>query len=122
MHKAKAVAARQGRPLRDLVSEALERAVVENERAERVDPSAGSEWKAFLGKLEKQPDGSYFNPEGIQDERFFEVLEGLREERMTQPMRNPFDGFGFDEAAPAPPPSPFPAPPMGSRKRPPAAK
>lgn len=102
LHKAKAVAARQGRPLRDLVSDALQRAVTEAERMARAGPDAGGEWEAFLAKVEVQPDGSFFNPEGIQDERFFEILDSLRDERLRQPLRDPFEGFGFSAVQPAP--------------------
>ena len=71
-----------------------------------------SEWEAFKAKLILQPDGTYLNPNGIEDERFFELLESLRSERLMQPFRDPFEGF---EAAPLP--NPTQAKPVASRKR-----
>lgn len=105
LHQAKAIAARQGRSLRDLVSEALQQAVTDDERAGRADPNGGTEWDAFLSRLERKPDGTYFNPEGIQDEQFFEVLDSLRAERLSQPMRDPFEGLALEEPGTEPSPA-----------------
>ena len=86
LRRAKAAAAHQGRPLRDLVAEALTEKLRAPVRGVAPLPARApsAEWKAFEARLIRQPDGSYFNPEGIEDERFFEVLESLRSERLGQ--------------------------------------
>ena len=38
---------------------------------------------AFAARLQREPDGSYCNPDGIEDERFFETLESLRSGRLA---------------------------------------
>jgi hypothetical protein len=92
LRKAKALAAQQGRPLRDLVVEAID---------EKVEHAVGSAvgdartiegrreaWKRWKARLEKLPDETWLNPEGIEDESFFQSLEEVRREPWTS--REPF--------------------------------
>ena len=88
LRKAKAAAADQGRPLRDLVAEALVEKLAALALAKGARKSRNSEWKAFEAKLEKLPDGTYINPEIPDEDRFAEILETIREERLGwQPWR-----------------------------------
>jgi hypothetical protein len=92
--KAKALAAQQGRPLRDWVAEAID---------EKLDVAAGGEaaatnagevrreaWERWKGRLERRPDGTWFNPDGVDDETFFQSLEEIRREPWAK--RDPFGG------------------------------
>jgi hypothetical protein len=92
VRKAKALAAQQGRPLRDLVAEAID---------EKLEVAAGGEadaakagevrreaWERWKNRLERRPDGTWFNPEGIDDEPFFQSLEEARREPWAR--RDPF--------------------------------
>lgn len=101
LRKAKAAAADQGRPLRDLVAEALAEKLASLALAKGTRKSRTSEWKAFEAKLQKQPDGSYVNPEIPEDDNFAEMLETIRAERLAWQPRNPFEGvdFGDDDAS-----------------------
>ncbi len=85
LRRAKAAAANQGRPLRDLVAEAI---------AEKLDPRASAapqrraeppseEWDAYLATLVRQPDGSYINPNGTDEDVFFRALDEIRNERLS---------------------------------------
>jgi len=93
LRKAKAFAAQQGRPLRDLVAEAL---------GEKIDHPAGGEvgaakpsvgrreaWERWRARLKQLPDGTWFNPDGIEDESFFQSLEEIRLEPWSS--RDEFD-------------------------------
>ncbi|MEO6660313.1 MAG: hypothetical protein ABIN44_08380 [Burkholderiaceae bacterium] len=109
LRKAKAAAADQGRPLRDLVAEALAEKLAALALAKGARRSRDSEWKAFEAGLQKQPDGSYVNPEIPEDDKFAEILEALRAERLAWQPRNPFEGIDFSEendASGTPPPTP----------------
>ncbi|MDP1692321.1 MAG: hypothetical protein Q8L49_10295 [Burkholderiaceae bacterium] len=90
LRRAKAVAAHQGRPLRDLVAEAIEGKLSADESAARSIATRNSAWKAFSSRLQKLPDGSYFNPESIEDESFFKSLEAIRADGSTWHPRDPF--------------------------------
>lgn len=90
LRKAKAAAAGQGRPLRDLVAEALVEKLAALALAKGANRARGSEWKAFEAKLKKLPDGSYVNPEIPEDDNFAEILESIRRERLGWQPRNPF--------------------------------
>lgn len=85
LRRAKAAAAAQGRPLRDLVAEAIEArlAAAPPPRQRRSEPPP-DEWQAFLDTLVLQPDGSYINPNGIDDDAFFQSLEDLRSSRLRE--------------------------------------
>jgi hypothetical protein len=88
LRKAKALAAQQGRPLRDLVAEAIGEKLegaVDAGKAGRGRQAAWERWKA---RLEQLPDGSWFNPEGVEDESFFNSLDEIRREPWAS--RDPF--------------------------------
>ena len=98
MRKAKAFAAAQGRPLRDLVAEAIEaRLAAPTPPLKRRSEPPPDEWRAFLSTLELQPDGSYINPNGIEDPAFFEALDEVRSGRLRE------QAALFNTAAPAAP-------------------
>lgn len=84
LRRAKAAAAAQGRPLRDLVAEAIEaRLAAPPPPLKRRSEPPPDEWQAFLATLELQPDGSYINPNAAaDDDAFFKALEEIRSERL----------------------------------------
>lgn len=84
LRRAKAAAAHQGRPLRDLVAEAIDAKLAADQAATRAASRQPSEWEAYRSQLIQQPDGTWFNPNGIEDEGFFEALEEIRRERLKQ--------------------------------------
>ena len=90
LREAKSVAAKQGRPLRDLVAEALAEKLALAGRGKSASRGRLSEWKAFEATLVKQPDGSYVNPKGIQDESFFADVEAARKLAGAWQPRDPF--------------------------------
>jgi len=49
----------------------------------------GDAWQSYLSKLQRLPDGSFYNPDGIDDEAFFEELERFRAKSGFTP-RDPF--------------------------------
>ena len=85
LRRAKAAAAAQGRPLRDLVADAIEAQLATPPRPmrRRSEPPS-DEWRAFLATLELQPDGSYVNPNGVDDEAFFQALDDARSSRLRE--------------------------------------
>ena len=87
LRKAKALAAQQGRPLRDLVAEALgeklEDAAGVAEGAAKTSEGRREAWERWRTRLEQLPDGSWFNPDGIEDESFFQSLDEVRREPWT---------------------------------------
>jgi hypothetical protein len=93
VRKAKALAAQQGRPLRDLVAEAIDEKLEVVGGAETDTMKAGEvrrgAWERWKSRLEQRPDGTWLNPEGIDDESFFQSLEEIRREPWTRP-----DPFG----------------------------
>lgn len=97
LRRAKAAAAQQGRPLRDLVAEALsdkldalpESAVT---RAAANDASP-NEFDAYMATLVQQPDGSWINPNGIDDDEFFKILDSMREGDRAAADWRPRDPF-----------------------------
>lgn len=91
LRKAKAAAAEQGRPLRDLVAEAITEKLALLSGAQRASSLRLSEWKAFEAKLQRLPDGTLFNPDGIDDEAFFESLDRIRSEGRAWQPRDPFE-------------------------------
>ncbi len=100
LRRAKAVAADQGRPLRDLVAEALKEKLAAHASAEREGKAQTSEWKEFASRLQMLPDGTCINPDG--DDSFAQILETIREERRDWQPRNPFENaaaFGGAVAA-----------------------
>jgi hypothetical protein len=94
VRKAKALAAQQGRPLRDLVAEAIDDKLGGGTGGESETAKTGEvrreAWERWKNRLERRPDGTWLNPEGIDDESFFQSLEGVRREPWTK--RDPFGG------------------------------
>ena len=90
LRRAKAAAAHQGRPLRDLVADALESKLSADDASAQAESVRANAWAAFQARLQKLPDGSWFNPDGIEDTAFFEVLDTLRAERHGWQPRDPF--------------------------------
>ena len=89
LRRAKAVAAEQGRPLRDFIAEAITdklAAPPPGAPRRRSEPPAG-EWKAYLATLKREPDGSYINPHGIDDDTYFEDLDDIRAGRLKHQAR-----------------------------------
>jgi hypothetical protein len=117
LRRAKAAAAQQGRPLRDLVAEAIDaKLVADATLATAAAPAPDHGWKAFAARLVQQPDGSWINPDGIDDERFFQALEDIRNEGRRSAWRDPFADFEPETAA-----EPAPPPPSRKQARPAAA-
>lgn len=73
LRKAKALASQQGRPLRDLVAEAISEKLAGAAEGRRV------EWERWKARLVQLPDGSWLNPEGVEDESFFRALDDIRQ-------------------------------------------
>lgn len=94
LRRAKAAAAEQGRPLRDLVAEAIERCLSQPADVQRRNEPPADEWQTYLSTLVRQADGSYVNPNGV-DDAFFEVLDDIRAERLSDQAAT------FEAAAPA---------------------
>jgi hypothetical protein len=92
LRKAKALAAQEGRSLRDLVAEAidekLEHSVGGPMGVAKVSEGRREAWERWKTRLEKLPDGSWFNPDGIEDESFFQSLDEFRRESWAS--RDPF--------------------------------
>ena len=92
LRDAKALAAQQGRPLRDLVAEAigekLEQTGAAAPDSARTGEGRREAWERWRTRLVQQPDGSWLNPDGIDDESFFQSLEEARGEAWTS--RDPF--------------------------------
>lgn len=84
----KARAQRNHRSLTREVLSLVESALNEP-RTEQPAVSRGSAWQAYQAKLQRMPDGSLFNPDGIEDEAFFESLARSRENIPFTP-RSPF--------------------------------
>ena len=103
LRRAKAAAAHQGRPLRDLVAAALESKLAADDAAAQADAARDNAWAAFQARLQKQPDGSYFNPDGIEDTAFFEALDTIRAERQGWQPRDLFDPLAQTDQQPSSP-------------------
>jgi hypothetical protein len=88
LRKAKALAAQQGRPLRDLVAEAIGEKLEGAMGAVRAGRERKTAWELWKTRLEQLPDGSWFNPEGLEDESFFHALDEIRREPWAS--RDPF--------------------------------
>jgi hypothetical protein len=83
VRRAKSLAARQGRPLRDFVAEAINEKLVDSANpptAGKGNPARRDAWERWKSRLQKLPDGLLFNPEGIDDESFFRSLDEIRAE------------------------------------------
>jgi hypothetical protein len=80
LRKAKALAAQQGRPLRDLVAEALDEKLDHSAEAAKAGEGRRIAWERWRTRLRQLPDGSWLNPDGIEDESFFQSLDDVRRE------------------------------------------
>lgn len=78
LRKAKALAAQQGRPLRDLVAEAISEKLEHVANTLKASEGRRQAWKHWRSRLYQLPDGSWFNPDGIEDESFFQALDEVR--------------------------------------------
>ncbi|MGH7489843.1 MAG: hypothetical protein ACREMY_30190 [bacterium] len=89
VRKAKALAAQQGRPLRDFVAEAIDEklAIAEGGEADgtKAHEARREAWERWKSLLERRSDGTWFNSEGIDDESFFRSLEEARREPWAKP-------------------------------------
>ena len=90
LREAKSVAAQQGRPLRDLVAEALAEKLTATAASRATPRRRATEWTAFEATLVRLPDGNYFNPQGITDDGFFSDLEATRKQTSVRANRDPF--------------------------------
>ena len=95
LRRAKALAAEQGRPLRDLVAEALTEKLkapspVGDGRKLPLGHREGRRetWEEYRSKFVEQPDGTFVNTDAIEDESFFQALEEIRQRPFTR--RDPF--------------------------------
>ncbi len=96
VRRAKAVAAEQGRPLRDLVAEAIAEKlrspaplVVGGKRIPVGRREGQREtWEEYRSKFVQQPDGTFVNTDAIEDASYFRALEEIRQRPFTR--RDPF--------------------------------
>ncbi len=80
LRQATACASARGCSLQTLVVDALNIELATITEAEAL--RAVDEWAAFEARLQLQPDGSYINPNGIDDDHeFFKNLERIRSGR-----------------------------------------
>jgi len=100
LRRAKAAAADQGRPLRDLVAEALKDKLSALALAKSASRARAGEWKAFEARLQKLPDGSYINRDIPEADNLGVMLESVRDERRVWQPRNPFEGVAAFENVP----------------------
>jgi hypothetical protein len=52
-------------------------------------------WERWKSRLERRSDGTWFNPEGVDDESFFQSLEEVRQESGATPTFS--EGIDEDE-------------------------
>ncbi len=79
--RAEACAAERGCTLQAFVIEALTDKLASIAAAQQ--PAATDGRRALASRLQRQPDGSYVNPDGIDDEEFFRNLERIRSGRQV---------------------------------------
>jgi plasmid stability protein len=79
-------AVQSDRPLKDVVTELLERGLSEPD----ADAESASPVQALWDRLIFHEDGTVTNPNGIDDPEFFALLEQIREEDRQSPPRDPF--------------------------------
>ncbi len=94
IRQAKARAAEEGRPLRELVAEALAEKLQEPRGGAGKRPIGYREgqretWEQWKSHLVQQPDGTWLNTDAIDDPAFFEYIDALRRE--PHEPRNPFE-------------------------------
>lgn len=81
LHRAEAAAADEGCALERWVELAIYARVTAHEESARALAASDAALKALASRLQVMPDGSLYNPDGIEDEAFFETLESLRAPR-----------------------------------------
>jgi hypothetical protein len=105
VRQAKALAAEQGRPLRDLVAEAITEKLAAQPKSFRATTFEGEPnmireeprmpyldgREALRAALVEQADGSYVNVLGIDDKAFFDALDDLRARKPPQGRERLFD-------------------------------
>ena len=80
LHQATACALPQGCSFQDLVIDALKDKLPD--APDTALPPPVDEWAEFESRLQLQPDGSYINPDGLDDDHeFFKNLERIRSDR-----------------------------------------
>lgn len=77
----------RNRKLMDVIEEAIRRGLATTE-----EPEANS-LAALKNRLILNADGTYTNPDGIDDPEFFSELERIRESNRKEPLNDPFDAF-----------------------------
>ncbi len=96
LRKANALAADQGRALRDVVAETLQEKLAAHAAATRESEANNAQRMAFEARLQKLPHGSALNPDG--DDSFAERLETIRAESRGWQPRDPVAGEpAFDD-------------------------
>jgi len=88
LREARALAAQQGRPLRALVAEAIGEKLEHAVGAAKVGEERRVPWEKWRTRLKQLPDGTWCNPDGIEDESFFQSLDEARREPWAS--RDPF--------------------------------
>ena len=87
MERMKLQAAERNRKLMDVIEEVIRRGLAATEK-----PEANS-LDALKHRLVLNADGTYTNPDGIDDPEFFTQLEHIRESSRKEPFNDPFDAF-----------------------------
>ncbi|RQW80803.1 MAG: hypothetical protein EHM62_05410 [Methylococcus sp.] len=85
MQRMKLRAAERNRKLKDVIEEVIRRGLVTTERSE------ANSLDALKNRLIHNADGTYTNPDGIDDPEFFTELEHIRESNRKEPFHDPFD-------------------------------
>lgn len=101
LRKAKALAAHQGKPLRDVVAEALAEKLSSSTSGAAAARARAHAWKEYSARLKRLPDGTLVNPEGVDDPAFFAALDEARRQTWT-----PRDPFAYQIAEPPAAPKP----------------
>ena len=78
LRRAEAIAAARKVPLESLIAEAVRHLVSTAPETPEIGRQSDD---AFLARFVQLPDGTLFNPEGIDDESFFRALDEIRSGR-----------------------------------------
>ena len=82
LHRAAAAAADEGWALERWVQLTIEAKVTAHEEIVRALAASDAALKAFASRLQVLPNGSLYNPDGIDNEGFFDTLQNLRSGRL----------------------------------------
>lgn len=85
MQRMKLQAAERNRKLKDVIEEVIRRGLATTERSE------ANPLEALKNRFIRNADGTYTNPDGIDDPGFFTELEQIRESNRKEPFIDPFD-------------------------------